>query len=135
VAGSGSDLELKYTSSIRIFFYLLSEAELLDQEAVSFPLPLGLAVQESPPDVMVALPALRRLHLGPSVVNHTLQGYAVHGWLWLKHILIFQTKDPESDIFPFLCSSPLSIPPLFTPLPHSFPGPDPLTRLNPDPGL
>jgi hypothetical protein len=106
-----------------------------DQEAVSFSLPLGLAVQESPPDVMVALPALPRLHLGQSVVNHTLQGYAVHGWLWLKHIFICQTKDPESDIFRFLRSSPLSIPPLFTPLPHSFPGPGPLTRLNPDPGL
>jgi hypothetical protein len=77
VAGSGfgTEIYLKYQD----ISYLLSEAELLDQDAVRVPLPLGLAVQQSPPDVVVALPALRRLHLGPSVINHTLQGYAVHG--------------------------------------------------------
>ena len=107
VAGSGTEicLKLKYQG----ISYLLSRAELLDQEAVCLPLPLGLGVQESPPDNVVALPGIRRLHLGPSVVNHALQGYAVHGWLCLKQILICQTKDPEYDIFHCLRSSPLSI--------------------------
>lgn len=120
VAGSGTEicLKLKYQG----ISYLLSRAELLDQEAVCLPLPLGLGVQESPPDNVVALPGIRRLHLGPSVVNHALQGYTVHGWLWLKHILICQTKDPEYDIFHCLRSSPLSIPPLSPPPSSLFSG-------------
>ena len=107
VAGSGTEicLKLKYQG----ISYLLSRAELLDQEAVCLPLPLGLGVQESPPDNVVALPGIRRLHLGPRMVNHALQGSAVHGWLCLKQILICQTKDPEYDIFHCLRSSPLSI--------------------------
>ena len=120
VAGSGTEicLKLKYQG----ISYLLSRAELLDQEAVCLPLPLGLGVQESPPDNVVALPGIRRLHLGPSVVNHALQGYAVHGWLCLKQILICQTKDPEYDIFHCLRSSPLSIV-----YPSPFPPPPSLT--------
>ena len=120
VAGSGTEicLKLKYQG----ISYLLSRAELLDQEAVCLPLPLGLGVQESPPDNVVALPGIRRLHLGPSVVNHALQGYAVHGWLCLKQILICQTKDPEYDIFHCLRSSPLSIPPLSPPPSSLFSG-------------